>query len=313
MSEVDSPLLEWAERKQYESAVGTILYGAMSTMPEVSFAVNQLARFLSGPREIHWKAMKRVLRYLQGARDLALVFDCSTEREARSDSASMSGQVSSTSGAPELTPRECVAVSAYCDADWGGCVDTRRSTTGFVIRVFGCAVSWMSKKQKTIALSSTEAEYMALSAVIQELQWMHQLLQELGLRCATRSIGAHENEDAIDTVDAVGMMNSTSTSTGSSSSACACLTPVFSDNQSTLTQCCGESDCHARSKHIDIRHHFVKAAVKRGEVGAARRFIHSRPSPSNDCVQRVDVRVKSTRMRRSSCGRSRFRMEKMSR
>jgi predicted glycosyl hydrolase (DUF1957 family) len=62
------------------------------------------------------------------------------------------------------------------------------------------------------------------------------------------------------------MMNSTSTSTGSSSSACACLTPVFSDNQFTLTQCRGETDYHARSKHIDIRHHVVKAAVKRGEV-----------------------------------------------
>jgi len=73
-----------------------------------------------------------------------------------------------------------IELSGYCDSDWGGCIDTRRSTTGYLICVNGGVISWSSKRQPTVALSSAEAEYMAMSAAVQEIVWTIQLLSELG-------------------------------------------------------------------------------------------------------------------------------------
>ena len=72
-------------------------------------------------------------------------------------------------------------IDAYYDADWGGCTETRRSTSGFIVRVFGMPVSWLCRRQKAVTDSSTYAEYIALSSVMAELRWLHQLLTELGL------------------------------------------------------------------------------------------------------------------------------------
>jgi hypothetical protein len=181
---------------------------------------------------------------------------------------------------PPATPfavrPECLAVSAYCDADWAGCLDTRRSTTGFVIRLFGCAVSWMSKRQKTIALSSTEAEYMAMSAVITELQWMHQMMGEVGLRETASSSSSSSSSSSPAAAAAAGDERDEKTpqlhhsivvpSCAGGPSCLRCSTLVHSDNLSAIAQVVGEGDHHARQKHVDIRHHFIKSIVRRGEV-----------------------------------------------
>ena len=120
---------------------------------------------------------------------------------------------------------------------------------------------------------------MALAAVIAEIQWMHQLLKELGLRPHARGV-ADETDDDDDREERhvhaperemkdAPSPPADATSTPSVDTGvplCACLTPVYSDNQSAISQVRGESDYHARSKHIDIRHHFVKAAARREEV-----------------------------------------------
>ena len=291
-----SPLLEYADRKQYESAIGTILYAAMSTVPEVAFAVNQLARFLAAPREVHWHALKRVIRYMQSAKDIALVFDCSEAAGMQLANAHAEKKDRANPAAVSFHPPECVRVSAYCDADWAGCPDTRCSTSGYVVRIFECAVSWMSKKQKAVARSSTDAEYVALSAVMQELQWMHQLLKEVGLRPHGRGVADAHEHDAPPAEADVDACMSESESTRTDGAPCACLTCVYSDNQSALTQCRGESDYHARSKHIDIAHHFTKAAVRRGEVAlqwveSANQFadVFTKPLDASTFVRLRDV------------------------
>ena len=116
--------------KQYMSIVGSLLYAAMITRPDITYAVQALGRHLQSSGEEHMIAAKRVLRYLQGTKDLGLVY------EAKGDGA----------GQPSLV--------GFSDADWGGDKDTRRSTTGylFMIEESGGVISWGSKLQPTVAL-----------------------------------------------------------------------------------------------------------------------------------------------------------------
>jgi hypothetical protein len=113
--------------------VGSLLFVALATHPDIAYAVGVLARCISKPTAAHWLAAKSLLRYLHGTSNLGLVFDGSTE--------------------PSLL--------GYSDADYGGDVGTRRSTTGYVLMLGGAAISWQSKRQPTVAVSTIEAEYMA--------------------------------------------------------------------------------------------------------------------------------------------------------
>jgi hypothetical protein len=117
----------------------------------------------------------------------------------------------------------------YSDADWAGDIDTRRSTSGYVFLLNGGCISWRSKKQRTVALSSTEAEYMALSEATQEAVWLKAFMRELG-------------EDAGD----------------------GALT-VYEDNQGAIALA-KNPEFHKRTKHIDIRYHFVREKVEDGQV-----------------------------------------------
>jgi hypothetical protein len=122
------------EMLPYQSLVGSLMYLAVSTRPDIAHAVSMLSQFNANFGEQHWRAAKRVLRYLKNTENLGLMFK-------------KSGQ--------ELV--------GYADADWGASIDDRRSYTGYVFNFANAAVSWESRKQRTVAMSSTEAEYMALS------------------------------------------------------------------------------------------------------------------------------------------------------
>ena len=123
-----------ARHRAYPQAVGAILYASTVTRPDLSQAAGVLSRFISKWNESHWKAAKHLLRYIRGTSDLCLTF-------------------TAESG-------DRIALG-YADADWGGDLDTRRSTTGYVFKVYGGTVAWKSRRQPTVALSTTEAEYMA--------------------------------------------------------------------------------------------------------------------------------------------------------
>ena len=143
-------------------------------------------------------AVKRVLRYLQGTSFLGITYR-----------------------PPPLR------LTGYSDADWAGDVDTRRSTTGYDVMLNNGAVAWRSQRQPTVALSTMEAEYMALTEATKELKRIRTFLAELGCNNGKSNVP----------------------------------TDLYSDNQSAI-DLAKNPVSHARAKHIDIRHHFVREAIQ---------------------------------------------------
>jgi hypothetical protein len=165
------------------------------------------------PTQLHMTAAERVLRYLAGTKEIGLVFG------------SRNGDTVGDSRGRNQLP---VDICAYSDADWGSNKVDRKSVTGWVTKLNGDPISWSSKKQRTVALSTCEAELLAKAAAIQEVLWLRGLAKELGLH----------------------------TQTGST---------VHGDNQSAIAVAKNgvRSD---RTKHVDIKYHFVTEAVENGEV-----------------------------------------------
>lgn len=131
--------------------VGSLIYVMTRTRPDLSFIVSKLSQYLSVPKEQHWVAAKHELRYLKGTVDLEL---CYKKNDAN------------------------LKLVAYSDADWAADLNDRRSVTGYCFSLCesGPIISWKSKKQQTVALSTCEAEYMALSATAQESLYLVNLI-----------------------------------------------------------------------------------------------------------------------------------------
>ena len=127
----------------YRSAVGCLMYLMVGTRPDLAAAVGVLSQFAADPCPTHWQALKRVFRYIQGTKTYGIEFTVDGD-----------------------------ALQGYSDADWAGDTESRRSTSGYAFMMNGGCISWRSKKQRTVALSSTEAEYMALSEATQEAVWL---------------------------------------------------------------------------------------------------------------------------------------------
>ena len=143
---------EPVNQTKYQSAIGGLMYLVVSTRPHIAFAVNNLARFSSNPQKEHWTALKRILRYLKGTINIDILY-----KQDGSD--------------------KCIG---YSDTDWAGDTLDRKSTSGYIFMLSGGPISWSSKKQKCVALSTAEAEYVALSESAQECLWLRQLEAELG-------------------------------------------------------------------------------------------------------------------------------------
>jgi hypothetical protein len=202
-----------ADRQRYMEIVGTLMYAAISSRPDIAHAVHYLASNMQAPTRRHMLAAERVLRYLAHTRDIGLVFG------------SRSQQVGDSRG---RHVQAMVDVCAFSDADWANDKEDRRSVSGWVAKLNGDPVSWSSKKQRVVALSTCEAELYAEAAAIQEVLWLRGLLEELGLHTRTGSC-------------------------------------VYGDNQSTIavSQRGVRSD---RTKHVDVKYHFVTETVDRGVV-----------------------------------------------
>jgi hypothetical protein len=186
-------------RLPYRELLGSLTYLSTTTRHDISFAVSHLGQFNNCYGEEHWTAAKRVLRYLKGTVDLGLVYE------------------------PDFEP-----LTGFVDVDWGSCTEDWRSFNGYIFLLNGGPVSWDSRKQRTVALSTTEAEYMALSEGVKEAIYLQRLLQELG---ADEMIGS----------------------------------VVFCDNKGSL-RLAENHTFHARSKHIDIRHHFARDVLRTKKV-----------------------------------------------
>ena len=137
------------------------MYAMLGTRPDIAFAVTALSQF-SNPGQLHWAAVKRVLRYLRGTAGYQLTYGAGH-------------------GGPSSDRTRSFDLHAYCDSDWGTNPDDRRSVTGYVFMLGRGAVSWQAQKQSAVALSSVEAEYMASTQAVKEAMWWRTFLLELGL------------------------------------------------------------------------------------------------------------------------------------
>ena len=154
---------------------------------------------MAEPKEKHWRFVKQLLKYIKSTRDYSLVY-------------------------PQLNSTTAIG---YSDADHAGDYKDRKSTSGYVFILGGCTISWKSQKQKTVSLSSTEAEYVALSQSTQEEIWISELITELGY--TQRQV------------------------------------TLCNDNLSAM-QSIKNSTSHNLCKHIDVRYHFIRDHYSRGTI-----------------------------------------------
>lgn len=187
---------------EYRMIIGSLQYLSL-TRPDVAFSVNKLSQFMHSPRTTHWSALKRLLRYVKGTLSQGILI--------RQD-----------------TPLD---LHGFSDADWAGNRDDYTSTTGYLMYLGASPISWSSRKQKTVARSSTEAEYKALADSSCEVLWITSLLNELGVKLSKQPVLYCDN------------MGAKSLSAN----------PVF----------------HSRMKHIALSYHFVRQQVQTGLLRVA--------------------------------------------
>ena len=182
----------------YQSIVGSLMYAMLCTRPDIAYTVQQLSQFASDPAQEHLQAAKRVLRYLQGTQDLHLTY-----RDDRN------------------------TIQSYTDADFAADED-RKSISGYIFILAGSPIAWQAKKQTTIALSTAEAEYAALTQAAKEAIWLQNLLKDLGMSKYAPKI-------------------------------------INVDNQGTIAL--AENPIHhARTKHLDIQLQFVRNSINNGTI-----------------------------------------------
>ncbi|XP_073122952.1 secreted RxLR effector protein 161-like [Henckelia pumila] len=140
----------------YANGVGSIMYGMVCTRPDLAHAISVVSRFMSNPGRAHWEALKWIMRYLKGPANTELMFK-------RQEAAT-------------------IPIKGYVDSDYADNIDSRKSLTSFIFTAFGTTVSWKYMLQSVVALSITEAEYIAVTKAIKEAIWLKGFVNELGIK-----------------------------------------------------------------------------------------------------------------------------------
>ena len=186
-------------RSKYQSVIGSLLYIMLGTRPDIAYAVTKMSQFSANPSQEHLDKALYICCYLAGTSKYALVFNGPSNK----------------------------GLIAYTDSDWAGDPIKRRSVTGYFFKLADGIISWQSRSQKTVALSSTEAKYMALSDCSRQAIWMKTVFSEIGM-----PLGA---------------------------------IPVCGDNQGSIFISSNPVQ-ERRSKHIDIRYHYVREQIEDGKI-----------------------------------------------
>jgi hypothetical protein len=195
----------YMKKVPYREAIGALLYASICTRPDIAHAVNQVSQFQINPTPAHWVAVKRIIKYLNTYPNIGLEFKGMKNNDTN------------------------VHLHCYCDADWAQSKLDRKSVGGYLVRLNNDVISWQVKKQSTVALSSTEAEYMQMTQAAKELKWFINLFSEL------YSI--------------------------SNSNYYIPTTVMKCDNRSAIDL--SKNDIyHDRTKHIDLRYHFIRDCVQ---------------------------------------------------
>jgi hypothetical protein len=208
-----------AEAHLYASNVGAINWAATVTRPDFAYAASKFAQYTSNPGPQHWDALEWLWGYICKTIDYELVYkgDCNKNFSAYSGASPKGG------------------ITGFSDADWAGCLDTRKSTGGFLIFFGLCLVSWKSKLQTNVTRSSTEAEYVQLSITACEMITYRRLVEGL-------------------TPSAVRVNGSTLPAS-----------TLFGDNQGSIIMAIYASSGN-RTRHIEVHHHYVRQEVKKGSI-----------------------------------------------
>ena len=183
----------------------------LGTRPDITSSLTKLAQYATNYNNTHWTATKRIFRYIRGTSNYALWLGKSIDRNLNS----------------KQNPSEIILTSA-CDADWARDLDDRRSTSGYIFLLNDHVISWQTHKQQSIATSSTQAEYQALSSATKESIWLRTLLAEIGFK--------QEHP-----------------------------TTILQDNQSTIALANNPTN-HKRTKHIDIAHHYIWECIDTKQI-----------------------------------------------
>jgi hypothetical protein len=195
------------KNNEYASLIGSLQYLTVATRPDIAYAVNWLASFTANPSFKHYNAAKRVLRYLKGTRNYGITYRDQNDRL--------------------IGPIDSNIFYGFSDAAFANAED-QKSISGYVFLANMGTITWMSKKQNTIALSTTEAEYVALSEAAREAKWLHHLYGELGYAQKEPIILLGDNDGSI-----------------------------------SLTK---NPQFHKRTKHVDLRWHWIRELVNDGLI-----------------------------------------------
>jgi hypothetical protein len=221
--DADDVLLQSSDQTKYRSGVGMLLYLVKHTRFDIANAVRELSKVADGANQAHWKALLRTIKYTIETEHLALRLK------------------------PTLNNDLCFELEGMCDSDYAGDKQTRTSVFGYIIYFCGAPIAWKSKASKSVTLSSTEAEYVALSEITKEIMFVKQVLETMNITIKLPITVRVDNVGAI-----------------------------YLSNNFSLGQ---------RTKHIDIRHHFVREFVEDGIIKTL--FI---PTNDND----ADIFTKNT-------------------
>ena len=237
-SELPPDEQEEMQNVPYREAIGSLLWLVAGTRADIAYSVQTCAKFCSNPNRKHWKAVLRILRYLHRTINYGLAFRKSlysiTESKIYKSCSSSNFDLAEINDSP-------IQVTGYSDSDWGRDPDTRRSISGYLMFINGCLISWGSKRQQSVALSSMEAEYMALCLATQEAVWLIEILNNLKFLQRSPIIIHEDNKACID----------------------------FSNHNVH----------HAKSKHIQQRYHYTRDVIQKGKISLA--YIPTSENPAD--------------------------------
>ena len=191
---------EVGEQVPYRQAVGSLMFLATVTRPDISHAVGVASRYLNNPKTVHWNAVKRIIKYLIGTQDYGIEFDKNKDRN----------------------------LCGFTDSDYASDTETRWSTSVYVFKLCNGPITWASRRQPTVTLSTTEAKYVAASQATKEALWLQKLLLDIKEEVTKPTVLNIDNQSSIKLI----------------------RNPEF----------------HNRTKHIDVQYHFVREKFEAGDI-----------------------------------------------